>query len=249
MALATGMVENRNEDRNPVIRAFVALSGETLVGVSRKGPSWWRDLCYSSTGIYPVTTDAMIKKILNVLKSGGATGLLIIAFLVLLALPALFLFGTIYVYTKYLADILSFVDGIAFCLAFVFLFLCIFRPCRIFSGTALVLCSYAIGIDLWFQSLVNTYVSFGIGGTVIGVVLFGIGAYFTGLAALLWAHLYGAFFSFVFYGVFALGMNILGSYIAQKEAERRYDPELDEPDADGITGRMLERMISQSTKE
>lgn len=178
--------------------------------------------------------DAMTQKLIAFLKGAGSFVLVIAVSTVLLLLFVLSFGGAIRIYTDYLSPILQYLDGLAFVFSFLFLFLCIFRKCRIFAGTALVYCSYAIGIDLWFQSLVNTNASFGFGGVFIGIVLLGVGIYFTGLLALLWAHLFATFWAFIAIGAFMLGIRAAGLHVAQKEAERRHDSALNESDANTI---------------
>lgn len=124
-----------------------------------------------------------------------------------------------------LGNILSmvgYVERIAFLLTFLFLLLCIFRKFRIFAGTAIVYCSYILGIGLWVHSFFNTYSVFGIMGVIIGIFLAGVGVFVTGLISLLWIHKYSMFFGFVATGIFIFGMRYAGIYIATKEEERRY---------------------------
>ena len=164
-----------------------------------------------------------MNKFITFLKTTGAGIALIAIIPISLILIVLFYGVAIRLYTSYLGPFLEYADGLAFILSFVFLFLCIFRKCRIFCGTALVVCSYVIGIDVWFQSLVNTYVSFGAVGIIIGILFLGVGVYITGLAALLWAHMFASFFGFLFVLVFMIGIRSAGQAFAQNESARRYE--------------------------
>ncbi|MDB5188056.1 MAG: hypothetical protein JWO50_576 [Candidatus Kaiserbacteria bacterium] len=191
-----------------------------------------------------------MSKILSFLNLIGAFLIFLvyiaIALTLLLFIPTLLFGGGVWFYTDYLAPLLKYVDYIAALLSIIFLFLCIFRKYRIFAGSALVYCSYAIGVDLWFQSLINTYISFGPVGTILGVFFLGVGVFFTGLVALLWAHLFTAFWSLLGSGLYMIGIRWFGLYIAQNETDSQYDPNLDEPDEDGITERMIQKMISKN---
>ena len=113
-------------------------------------------------------------------------------------------------------------ERIACYLTIIFIFLCIFRKFRIFAGTALVYCSYVLGIGLWVHSFFNTYSIFGIVGVIIGIFLAGVGVFITGLIALLWAHEWLIFLGYVLTGIFIFGVRFVGLYIVAKEEERRY---------------------------
>ena len=177
----------------------------------------------------------MTQKLVDFLKGAGVFVLIIAFSIAALFLFVLFFGEAIRIYTTYLSALLDYLSNLALLLSFVFLFLCIFRKCRIFAGTALVYCSYFMAIDLWFQSLINTDVAFGLGGVFVGVVLLGVGIYLTGLVALLWAHLFGTFLYFVMALAIMFGIRLVGLHIAQKEAGRRYESDLSEPDEDENT--------------
>jgi hypothetical protein len=160
--------------------------------------------------------------IVSFLKTGGGVLLGLAVFVGLLVLFALFVNVGVPFYANHISGVVDIIESWVFLISLIFLFLCIFRKFRIWAGQLLALSALLLLIGLWLGSLVNTFEVFGGVGVFIGVVILGVGIFFTGLAALLWAHSWLTFFWFLGSGIYMYGISVLGNHLSDREEERRF---------------------------
>lgn len=199
------------------------------------------------------SSESIWNKFVSSLKSGGWFLLGVGGFLLILFLFALFIHTVVSVYVNYVSGIVDVINPWVFLLSLALLFLCIFRKCRTWAGTLLVLCSYLIGVVLWLNSLVNTYSVFGGTGVFVGVVLLGIGIFFTSLAASLWTHAWLNFAWLLGIGIYVYTIRYIGTSLTEKETKRRedaeYEEEFFEPEVEESPQQRLSDTTEQQTTE
>jgi hypothetical protein len=122
---------------------------------------------------------------MNALKSAGMVFLGIAAFIAILILALVFLYGVVWVS----AQIYDYViDGALIALAvciFILTPLSFFHKTRIVPIYGFLVCSVVFGLCTWILGLLTAYIYWGIGGIFIGLSLGGIGVVPIGILAAL----------------------------------------------------------------
>lgn len=109
--------------------------------------------------------------------AGVAGGLLIWGALLLVAfgLVSIFVLGGVWIGERLLPFLASASYVTLALVVFLVLPLAIFDATRGFAAIALLVASYIFGATLWFMGLLFTYVTWGIGAVILGLVLLGGG--------------------------------------------------------------------------
>lgn len=156
------------------------------------------------------------------IKEVGTYILGLAIFICILAIPALFIWGSVWLSTKILPwlNLLSLV-ALAI-LILVLLPLSIFRKARSFSGTCMVFASYIFGVNVWFSGLLLTYVLWGGWAVFIGLFLMGIGVVPIAMLATLFKAMWLEFGSLIFFTLLTFGVRILGYYLVEKAEQYSY---------------------------
>jgi hypothetical protein len=150
------------------------------------------------------------------IKEVGTYILGIAIFICFLAIPALFIWGGVWLSTNILPW-LNLLSLIALAILIIVLLpLSIFRKARSFSGTCMVFSSYIFGVNLWFSGFVLTYVLWGGWAVFIGLVLMGFGVVPIAMLATLFKGMWLELGSLIFATFLTFGVRILGHYLVRR---------------------------------
>ena len=97
----------------------------------------------------------------------------------------------------------------------------LFRRTRIFAGTIISYCSFAVGLSYWVDCVRITYSVFGIWTSILGIALAGAGVVLTALIALLWIHEWASFAWFLLGAVLIIAMRVGGVMVAAQGKDER----------------------------
>ncbi len=146
----------------------------------------------------------------------------------ILAIPALFIWGGVWLSTKILPW-LNLLSLIALAILIIVLLpLSIFRKARSFSGTCMVYASYLFGVKVWLTGLLLTYILWGGWAVFIGLFLMGVGVVPIAMLATLFKGMWLEFGTLIFLTLLTFGVRILGFHLVEKaEQYSYYEADLD----------------------
>ena len=148
------------------------------------------------------------------LKALGTILLGAAVFLALLALPVVFIMGSLWAAERLLPALII-VGWIALGIDILLLLpLSIIRPFRPFTGGGIFLSSYLFGIVTWLTGFIVTYSVWGLLGVIIGCLLMGVGVVPLGIVASLLNGMWEPFFTLLVLAVVTFGSRLLGLAIA-----------------------------------
>lgn len=157
-------------------------------------------------------------------KEIGSVVLGIVFVLAILAIPALFILGSLWAATHLLRP-LSVVGWVLIAIDLLILLpLSIFRPLRGFTGTVIFVSSFVFGLLTWLLGFICTYILWGSWAVVAGILIFGGAVVPFALLATLFKGMWELFFTLLVLLVVTFGSRIGGIYIAENGKKTRQLP-------------------------
>lgn len=157
----------------------------------------------------------MVEKI----KALGGVLLGIAIFVCVLALPVVFIKGSLWA-SEHLLQPLIVVGWIALALNILILLpLSIFKRLRSFTGGGIFLSSYIFGLVSWLLGFVLTYALWGLWAVIVGILFLGGGVVPIALLATLFKGLWEPFFTLIVLTVITFGSRVGGLLIASSANE------------------------------
>jgi len=153
------------------------------------------------------------------LKELGGMGLGILIFIGILAIPVLFLKGSVWASTHLLKP-LTYLGWIVLAVDLIILLpLSIFRRLRGFTGGGIMISSYLFGLVTWLLGFVITYSLWGMIAVIIGFLIVGVGVVPIAMLALAINGYWAPFFTLVVLILVTYGSRIIGASIAASVEE------------------------------
>jgi hypothetical protein len=149
------------------------------------------------------------------LKNAGSYAFGLAVILAVLALPFVFIKGAMWASEFILPPLINVgwvVLAITIC---VLLPLSIFKRLRGFTGSAILITSYIYGLICWFMGFIVTYMLWGLGAIIIGLLFLGGGVVPIGMIASVFKGEWQTLGVLFFLVVLTFGTRFLGIYIAQ----------------------------------
>lgn len=98
----------------------------------------------------------------------------------------------------------------------------LFPPSRGFAAMGLIVASHVFGAILWVWAMAYAYTVWGFFGVIVGLMLFGVGVVPVALLAALLHGDWATLGLIVFAGILAIGLRILGNWLAEKVDQMTY---------------------------
>jgi len=150
------------------------------------------------------------------LSSIGTYALGLVIMLALLALPAFFIFGGIWVGEKILPWLMLLcILALAFNI-FILVPLALIPPTRPWAGLGFFISSYLFGLTAWFMGLLLTWILWGGCAVVIGLVILGIGVVPIAMLATLLNGMWLELGLLILAVVLTYGLRVLGMAITEE---------------------------------
>jgi hypothetical protein len=154
------------------------------------------------------------------LKSFGYYILGIAGIFLLLLISIAMINGAVWVGEHVLQWLMNFSWIVLFINLFILLPLGLFKKTRIVGGIGMYVSSYVFGLTLWFLGLLLTYFKWGFFGILVGLILGGVGVVPVAMLAMLFGGDFFTFTTLIVLAILALGTQILGLYLINKEEEK-----------------------------